>query len=237
MVVQPTPAPAQAPVCPDESACAGRASRARRDLAPGDPLLRAAELLLAAPGTRFNIDLLTRRTGFSRPFVAACARRLYDNGVWRDGRDHYAADGPEDARFWDDAAVALGTLCRRSGPAGHEWAPPGIWSKPYDYVGAPCSAGLAIAYQDASAPPDEAWPSPAPEPGLEGVREPAVAEAAAPPVRVAPALPRLQAAGWVAGAAGAGAARHPAVVWLGPDVRVAGLEGRRELFPGAAWLG
>ncbi|MFL5537968.1 MAG: hypothetical protein ACJ8J0_03205 [Longimicrobiaceae bacterium] len=233
MVVHSAPAPAQPPVRLDGSVSRARACRARRDLAHGDPLLRAAELLLAAPAAGFNIDLLTRRTGFSGPFVAACARRLYDNGVWRDGRAHYAAEGPEDARFWDDAAVALGTLCRRSGPAGHEWAAPGTWSKPYDYVGAPCGDGLAIAYQDASAPPppDEPWLAPVPGLEREVACEPALLEAAAVvPARVAPP-PRLQ-----TGAAGGGPARRPGVVWLGRDTCVAGAPGR-DLFPGATWLG
>ena len=239
MVVHSPPVPAQAPGSPGESANRSRARRARRDLAPGDPLLRAAELLLAAPASRFNIDLLTRRTGFPRQFVAACARRLYDNGVWRDGRAHYAADGPEDARFWNDAAVALGTLCRRSGPGGHEWAPPGTWSKPYDYVGAPCPEGLAIAYQDASAPPPADVALRVRVPELESARAvdraPAVAEAAAVvPPPVPPASSRMPVAARVAGA---GAAGQPGAVWLGADILVAGAEGCRELFPGAAWLG
>ncbi|HET7228565.1 MAG TPA: hypothetical protein VFJ16_01050 [Longimicrobium sp.] len=259
MVVHPTPAPAPTPESTAHAAT--RVRRARPDLAPGHALFRAAVLMLRAPAACLNIDRLTRETGFTRQFVAACARRLYDNGVWRDGAADYAAPGPEAPAFWNDAAVAVGGLCRRMGDAGPEWAPPGTWSKPYEYVAAARGPGLAIAYRDALAPVEdddgagvagaEALDADSPAPACSAADLPAAADEGADDRESESDggvfLPR----GTIAAAAtilplatpaerervgerppDAGAPR-PVVVWLGPAARTVA---SRDLFPGADWL-
>jgi hypothetical protein len=134
-------------------AWAARVGLAQPGLAPDSPSFRAAVVLLAAPSCRLNIDLLALRTGYPRAFVAGCARRLYDNGVWSGGSAAYASSSPEDPRFWNDVAVATGRLCRRTDARGRpEWAPPGTWAKPYDFVDAAPGSGLAIAYLDPHPP-------------------------------------------------------------------------------------
>lgn len=259
MVVHPTPAPALAPEPSAASLAAASVRRARPDLDSSHALFRAAVLMLCAPAARFNIDRLTRESGFARPFVAACARRLYDNGVWRDGAAVYAAPSPGAPAFWNDAAVAVGGLCRRIGEAGPEWAPPGTWSKPYEYVGAARGPGLAIAYRDALASEDGAisagWEDHAepdagtcPDAHSPGAHSPGAETAGANDAAGEPPAPWLRGHEAVLrGDAGVKPAdRHasvpgaalPAVLWLGPAPRVVGLrEASREMFPDAVWLG
>jgi hypothetical protein len=252
MVVHPALAAATSavpPPAPSSAALAARACRARPDLHPAHPLARAAVLLLTAPSARFNIDLMERRTGYPRNFVAACARRLYDNGVWKDGRAEYAAGEPEDPRFWSDAAVALGELCRRDGACGPEWAAPGEWNKPYEYVSAAPGAGLAISYRDAAPEPVDYGAAPAAEPSAAAEVEVALALATLADAAPEPPAPRPRFVVPEPEPAGP-ALRH--VVWLGPAPRIAAAgvlggepgepelvgaaSGGHELFPGAAWL-
>ena len=174
----------------------------RPDLAPGSATVRAAVLLLAAPDAGLNIDRVARRTGEPRHWVAACARRLLDNGVWAGGAPVYPWSGPDDFRFWNDVAVAEGRLLRRTGPAGRlEWAPPGAWSKAYDYVGPAGDPGGPVLYH---APGEET---------------PEAEETAAPP----PPAPVLAAEAWAPAsppvrayaAAGAVPELFPGAAWLG----------------------
>lgn len=219
------PLPATGGWTPAPSDLRARIRRARPELSTEHPLFRAAVLLLAAPPARFNIDRLAHATGYPRAFVAACARRLIDNGVWRDGAAHTAAADPAEPAFWNDAAVATGGLCRRVSASGAaEWAPPGTWSKPYDFVGGVRGPGLAIAYQD---------PAPAQaEPDGPGAVDEAPAEPAPP--RVAPLPPRT---GRRFDPRPYDDPPAPPRVWLGPAAQVVGAPAAAgELFPGAAWL-
>ena len=90
-----------------------RVRGARPDLPPDASAFRAALVLLAGPEHRFNIDRIAVRCALPRPWVAACVRRLIDNGVWAGGRAVYPWDTPDDPRFWNDVAVAEGRLLRR----------------------------------------------------------------------------------------------------------------------------
>lgn len=112
---------------------------------------RAAVLLLLGPQVRFNIDRLTSRTRYPRAQVAACARRLFDHGLWRPEGPDYRWSGCQDAEFWLDVAVAEGRLHRRVDGSGElEWAEAGTWRKAYDFVTR--DASLTIAYVDAPVP-------------------------------------------------------------------------------------
>lgn len=107
------------------------------DLHTDSPTFSAAVLLLAAAEIGQNVDRLARYTGLRRDFVARCARRLCDNGVWRNGNIIHAwTGGGDDATaFWKDVQVAEGKLCRRRDDQGQiEWAPAGYWTKSYDYI-------------------------------------------------------------------------------------------------------
>ena len=113
---------------------------------PADSLsFRAAVLLLAGPALNFNVDRLAGRTQCARPVVAACARRLFDNGVWRADGPVYSWRSPDDEAFWNDVAVAEGKLCRRTDRFGCiEWAAAGAWRKAYDFVASESS--LTVSY-------------------------------------------------------------------------------------------
>jgi len=126
----------------------------RPELSEATLTYRAAVLLLLGPQLRFNIDRMASRARFPRAQVAACARRLFDHGVWRPEGPHYTWTSCGDAEFWLDVAVAEGRLWRRTNGAGEvEWAEAGTWTKVYDFVTRDTS--LTIAYVDAPpvAPP------------------------------------------------------------------------------------
>lgn len=109
------------------------------ELLPGTAAHSIGLLLLAARSVGQNIDKLARLTGMSRELVARCARRLVDNGVWRDGHTIYRwVDDPADVEaLRSDVAVAEGKLCRRIDELGEmEWAPHGYWRKQFEYVSA-----------------------------------------------------------------------------------------------------
>lgn len=107
---------------------------------------RAAVLLLAGPLLGFNIDRLTKRTRYTRQFVAMCARRLFDNGVWRHDGAMYCWEDPRDPNFWRDVEVAVGRSYRRSLPQGGvEWGDTSSWRKKYDFGQDP-NAGVGVVY-------------------------------------------------------------------------------------------
>ena len=182
----------------------------RPDLPPDGPAFRAALVLLAAADARYNIDRIAARTGVARHWVAACARRLRDNGVWSAGEACVAWTGPEDFRFWNDVGVAEGRLLRRTDARGRtQWAPAGAWAKAYDFVGPASDPGGAVLYMVA----DDEPPPPAPRP--------------APAARSPDTSVRLTVE---RGPAAEPAPRPQAPAFLG----AAPLP---ELFPGTAWLG
>lgn len=128
-----------------------RIRRYNSDIDASSSTFRAAVLLLAGIEYGLNIDALSHRTSYPRAFVAQCARRLIDNGVWRDGRivsDWSPADEASGA-FWNDVAVAEGKLCRRETADGEiEWAPPGYWNKTYDFIDSSAGKRLGTTYRD-----------------------------------------------------------------------------------------
>jgi hypothetical protein len=146
-----------APCGPDpqtQEASLGRFARLCAPLDPDSSTYRTAILLLRACEVGQGVHKLARVTGYPREFVARCARRLVDNGVWRDGEtvSPWTISEVEDAAFWADVGVAEGRLYRRTSPEGGlEWARPGEWWKEMQYT---VSAGYAPAtrYREASQP-------------------------------------------------------------------------------------
>lgn len=172
-----------------------RVRRYNSDIRTDSPTFRAAVLLLAAVEFGQNIDLLARRTGYDRAFVAKCARRLIDNGVWVGGgtASEWSPEDEASGAFWNDVAVAEGKLCRRVGAEGKiEWAPAGYWNKSYDFVAASRENELSTVYRDPAVEPsaeDEGQPSPSvdPETGPAGASETETPEAASERPPEAPA--------------------------------------------------
>lgn len=146
---------------PSISSLEVRVRRYNSDIDAGCAMFRAAVLLLAAVEYGRNIDALSRRTGYPRGFVAQCARRWIDNGVWTPQglvTEWSPADEASGA-FWNDVAVAEGKLCRRVTAEGEiEWAPPGFWNKSYEFIDATTKSQLGTVYRDQTAvgegPPD-----------------------------------------------------------------------------------
>lgn len=136
--------------------------RYNSDIDPQSDSFKAAVLLLAAVDYGQNIDILARRTGVERSFVAKCARRLIDNGVWVSGQmvTEWSPEDEASGSFWNDVAVAEGKLCRRTDPRGQiEWAPAGYWKKSYEFVDTANAQSLSTVYRDpavAGAPDVEA---------------------------------------------------------------------------------
>jgi hypothetical protein len=121
-------------------------AQVRPDLTVDSATFRAAVLLLTGPSLRFNIDRMAVRTQAPRALVAACTRRLFDNGVWQPDGAVYAWTTADDEAFWKDVAVAEGQLCRRIDRLGRiEWASAGAWRKPYDFMAEEKDA-LSVAY-------------------------------------------------------------------------------------------
>jgi hypothetical protein len=118
-------------------ALAERVRRLNPDLDPRAGTARAALLLLAGLYHEHNVVKLARFTGLEVDFVARCARRLVDNGVWRGGETICAWNEIPvgEPAFWADVAVAEGKLCRRMDDEGRaQWAPGGHWWKSFDLV-------------------------------------------------------------------------------------------------------
>ena len=117
---------------------------------PSSSRFRAAIVLLAAVELGQNVDRLSRFTRLERPFVAKCARRLVDNGVWQGGNTVAAWTWDLQAgrrEFWNDVGVAEGKLCRRINNTGEmEWAAAGEWTKHYEYVEPQERADLSVRY-------------------------------------------------------------------------------------------
>jgi len=133
----------------------GRIRRYNGGLDPEGETFGSALILLAACEYGQNVDVLARRTGLPRAFVARCARRLIDNGVWVGGRTvaEWAPDNPASGSFWNDAAVAEGKMCRRTRSEGSlEWAPAGFWNKSFHFLDPDAESRPGNLYFD-SAPP------------------------------------------------------------------------------------
>lgn len=128
-----------------------RVRRWSPELSPDSATAEAATLLLASRVFSQNVDRLSLVTGIRREFVARCARRLVDNGVWASGRlvCAWAEEEGDSLAFWADVGVAEGKLCRRVTPEGRvEWAPAGHWRKSYDYVRRAEHAEGSICYHE-----------------------------------------------------------------------------------------
>ena len=122
----------------------------RTEVDPESSRFGAAVLLLSSAVLEQNIDKLARFTGLPREFVARCARRLVDNGVWRNGALVTSWKDPAADRsdFWRDVEVAEGKLCRRLGDGERpEWAPPGEWWKSYDFTERKSEVGIVAKYE------------------------------------------------------------------------------------------
>lgn len=136
-----------------------RIRRYNGDLDPSSPAFGAALVLIASAEYGQNVDMLARRTGLGRSFVARCARRLIDNGVWEGGRmiAEWEPRNPATGTFWNDVAVAEGKMCRRTGPDGSlEWAPAGFWNKNFHFFDAEADNRLGNHYMDSAQEPDPA---------------------------------------------------------------------------------
>jgi hypothetical protein len=160
-------------------------------LDPDSSTAKTALLLLAACELGQGVHKLALLTGFPPEFVARCARRLVDNGVWQDGATvspWVTSLGDLDA-FWADVAVAEGKLYRRVNADGQlEWGRPGEWWKELQDVAVAagysastryCSRALPVATDDS--PYEFLRPSEEPE-----------TVPAEPAPRVAAESPRLQ---------------------------------------------
>lgn len=133
--------------------------QANPGLDAASPTFRTARLLLAARQVGQNIDKLTRFTGDSREFVARCARRLWDNGVWSRGTTVAAWKdaGENDLAFWADVKVAEGQFCRRMDEQGRlQWMPAGLWWKSFDAADPRAEMEMCVHYLPSASTPNEA---------------------------------------------------------------------------------
>lgn len=134
-----------------------RIRRYNSDLDPASPAFGAALVLIAGAEYGHNVDVLAKRTGLSRSFVARCARRLIDNGVWEAGRTvaEWEPGDPASGTFWNDVAVAEGKMCRREAPDGAlEWAPAGFWNKNFHFLDPDADNRLGNHYMDSMPEPE-----------------------------------------------------------------------------------
>jgi hypothetical protein len=123
---------------------------------PDASACRAAVLLLVAHQVGQSVHRLATLTGEPSEFVARCARRLVDNGVWQEGGTVALWTGVEfdTTSFWADVAVAEGKLCRRIDDSGEfHWAQPGQWWKEFDYFSRPEGRSLVTRYRPRATPP------------------------------------------------------------------------------------
>jgi hypothetical protein len=155
-----------------------RIRRYNGGLDPSGETFGAALILIAACEYGQNVDLLARRTGLPRAFVARCARRLTDNGVWVGGKTaaEWAPEDPASGNFWSDAAVAEGKMCRRARPDGSlEWAPAVFRNKNFHFLDPDAEDRPGNLYFDSTPPlaptpvelEDDATPESDAEPELE----------------------------------------------------------------------
>ncbi len=213
------------------------------DRSPMALTFRASLLLLAAREIGQNVERLAARTGTSRSFVARCARRLLDHGVWVNGETvcEWGDEGPAHPSFWNDVAVAEGKMARRIDESGaFEWIPVGDWIKFYEYRDRSEPVGVHYVPHPRTLPQAPAGWDPADETGaeLEVEREDPpvlVVEPAAPPARepsppagtVSLAVPAAEPA--------AQAYRRPAEDRS--HARPMGEDPVGKLFPDAQWMG
>jgi hypothetical protein len=144
---------------PSAASLRGQVEQLRPELPQSAPSFQAAVLLLAAQQIGQNIDRLARFTGYPREFIARCARRLCDNGVWQDSRTiaTWGIDTFDNNAFWADVAVAEGNTCRRIDENGNvEWARAGVWTKSYEYVEQEPRSGISVQYLSSCAQADAA---------------------------------------------------------------------------------
>lgn len=186
----------------------------RPDLNNQSPTYRAAIVLLVAQVVGRGVHKLAKVSGYPSEFVARCARRLVDNGVWPDGQPYMSGTTVHDwDAFWQDVGVAEGKLCRRCNEFGQlEWAPPGQWWKDFDFaVGNRTTTETVIRYQPATFVPTSLLRD-----GMDDEDE-AVEEEKAQRVEVVPASRKLP-------RPGQGAVTRPAYVSTGNVVVLGGGE-------------
>lgn len=129
----------------------------RPDLDRGSWTFAAAVVLLTGRTVEHNVDKISRRTRLPRDFVARCARRLHDNGVWKKGLTCASWHTPGSDEFWADVAVAEGKLSRRIDEDGEvRWVEPGeVWKRlRIEVANLPCAPELAEHEEAAPAPAD-----------------------------------------------------------------------------------
>jgi hypothetical protein len=217
-----------------------RIRRYNSDIDIGSETFRAAVLLLLASESGQNIDMLARRTGFDRPFVARCARRLIDNGVWQGGLTvaEWTAGDEASGSFWNDVAVAMGKLCRRIGADGlTEWAPAGFWNKSYGFGESDDDEQPQVAtYHDPGTVTEHPVPLRA---EIEPVEKAVMQDAQAPtrPPAASTPAPRPETTHRPTGVGGGSLVpidQAPPSVHPGTEHRLPSLD---ELFADAVWLG
>jgi hypothetical protein len=158
---------------------------------------RAALLLLVGPAAKFNVDRMAWRTQIPRAMVAACARRLFDNGQ----------------------------LCRRTDPLGRiEWAAPGSWRKSYEF-NSEALPSLSVSYSCQTERTAPAEPEPIVEPSEAETPAEEAAQSASPKDTLRKARRRKPVVA-VGGSAGVGESQwlgaaapsqelFPGAAWLG----------------------
>lgn len=203
------------------------------DRSPMALTFRAALLLLAAREVGQNVDRLAARTGTTRSFVARCARRLLDHGVWADGETvcEWGDEGPAHPSFWNDVAVAEGKMCRRVDETGaFEWAPVGDWIKFYEYRDPSRPSGAHYVPHPRSAPtaPLE-WAAVEDD----DVAAAVTAQKAVPVIAIRPAAPLAP----VPPAAQPEVVDGPAPAPERPRPRTLADDPVGRLFPDAQWMG
>lgn len=227
-----------------------RIRRYNSDIDPSSTTFHTAVLLLAATEYGQNIDILSRRTGYDRSFVARCARRLIDNGVWDAGRTvgDWSPEDEASGAFWNDVAVGEGKLCRRLNADGQiEWAPAGYWKKSYEFIEPAGERPVSTTYRDpaaarsqgeapaAGALDESVVASEAPE-GEDSAARPAAVQ----PVATGPAVEPPESVGAGGEDAGADAPATAASEEVpSPDASAPDDPDDSppsELFPGAVWL-
>lgn len=130
-------------------------ARLAPDLNEDSATYRAAFVMVAGQVVGRAVHRLAVVTGYPSEFVARCARRLVDNGVWPDGLACFEDGSTEDVEsFWLDVGVAEGKFCRRRDETGSlQWAPAGHWWKEFDFaLGRTVTEGV-VQYKPATVTP------------------------------------------------------------------------------------
>ncbi len=130
-------------------------ARLAPDLEETSSMYRAGMVILLSQVVGQGVHKLARVLGYPTEFVARCARRLVDNGVWPDDLACLEGEGEEAIEsFWFDVGVAEGKLCRRRDETGKlQWAPAGHWWKDFDFtLGRTVTEGV-VRYKPATVVP------------------------------------------------------------------------------------